>query len=176
MKNNSSCGRNSDETCFNGISLALENPDDLIYNKVIATVPLWYHTMVCVILTSLAINGMLLNGLVLRYFWNRRKNLQPYNLLLVNLTCAELILASVGIPFDVLALLQNGWRFGKDICIVVGALVTTSGFVSILTICTLAIFGYGSIFRFGSRQRKVRSLSTVTVSYTHLTLPTIYSV
>ena len=163
MKSNSSCGRNSDETCFNGIATALENPDDLIYNKVIATVPLWYHTMVCVILTSLAINGMLLNGLVLRHFWKRRKNLQPYNLLLVNLTCAELILASIGIPFDVMALLQNGWRFGKDICIVVGALATTSGFVSILTICTLAIFGYGSIFRFGSRQRKVRSLSIVII-------------
>ena len=163
MKNNNSCGRNSDGTCFNGIAPALENPDDFIYNKVIATVPLWYHTMVCVILTSLAINGMLLNGLVLRHFWNRRKNLQPYNLLLVNLTCAELILASIGIPFDVLALLQNGWRFGKDICIVVGTLVTTSGFVSILSICTLAIFGYGSIFRFGSRQRKARSLSTVVI-------------
>ena len=161
MRNRSSCGLNSGEICLSSITSEQKNPDDIIYNRIIATVPLWYHTMVCVILTSLAINGVILNGLVLRHFWIRRKVQKPYNLLLVNLTFVELLLASISIPFDVLALLQNGWRFGKYLCIVVGMLSTTSGFVSILTICTLAIFGYGSIFQFGVRHRKARSIGTV---------------
>ena len=139
MTNKSSCGLGDEAIGLCSIAQALKSADDMIYNQTIATVPLWYHTMVCVLLTSLAINGVILNGLVLRHFWIRRRSQQPYNLMLVNLTCVELILALIGIPFDVLALLQNGWRLGKDVCIIAGTLVTTSGFVSILTICALSI-------------------------------------
>ena len=93
MRNKSSCRLNGEEICSGSITQAIEPSDDIIYHKVIATVPLWYHTMVCVILTSLAINGIILNGLVLRHFWIRRKVQKPYNLLLVNLTFVELLLA-----------------------------------------------------------------------------------
>ena len=125
-------------------------------------VPLWYHTTICVFLTSLAINGVILNGLVLRHFWLRRNIQKPYNLILVNLAFVELILSIVGVPFDIIPLLHNGWGLGNLACMGFGAVVTTAGFVSILTICVLSVLGYGSVFRLSSKIGKVQSLRTVT--------------
>ena len=36
-------------------------------------------------------------------------------------------MACVGIPMDVMALLQERFVFGKEICVITGTLVTTSG-------------------------------------------------
>ena len=124
--------------------------------------PLWYHTTICVFFTSLAINGVILNGLVLRHFWQRRNILKPYNLLLVNLAFVELIIAVVGVPFDIIPLLHNGWRLGNLACTGTGAVVSTAAFVSILTICVLSVLGYGSVFRLSDKIGKGQSLSNVT--------------
>ena len=51
----------------------------------------------------------------------------PYNYLLINLAIAELVLASVGVVFDILPLIHYGWPFGVNVCIGTGVLVTTSG-------------------------------------------------
>ena len=51
----------------------------------------------------------------------------PYNLILVNLALVEFLLAFFGVSMDVLALIQDGWQYGKDLCMAQGALVTTAG-------------------------------------------------
>ena len=78
----------------------LINVTNDIYTKQLVAVDLWYHTTVIVFLTTLGINGTLLNGLVLRYFWYRRQNLNSYNIVLINLAFVELLLATIGVSFD----------------------------------------------------------------------------
>jgi len=51
----------------------------------------------------------------------------PYNLILINLAVVEFLLAFFGVSMDVLALIQDGWQYGKDLCMAQGALVTTAG-------------------------------------------------
>ena len=130
---------------------------DQIYQTKIAGVPLWYYTGVCVVLASLGINGVLLNGLVIRGFVISPSIRTPYNAIVLNLAVAEFLLATFGVTLDVQSLVQNGWVHGKNICVTTGALVTTSGFVSMLTLCVLSICRYNSIFRFGNVTENVSS-------------------
>ena len=51
----------------------------------------------------------------------------PANAVLINLTLVEFLMAFVGVPMEVLPLLQDGWGPGKEVCIVTGTVVTTSG-------------------------------------------------
>ena len=41
----------------------------------------------------------------------------------------EFLIATVGVPFDVFALVKEEWGLGKAICVSSGALVTTCGMV-----------------------------------------------
>ncbi len=43
-----------------------------IYHRTMVDLPLWYHTIVSGVLTSVGIVGGILNSLVLRHFWLRR--------------------------------------------------------------------------------------------------------
>ena len=52
---------------------------------------------------------------------------KPYNLILINLALVEFILAAIGLPLDIFALVKKGWILGKNICIISGSLVTTAG-------------------------------------------------
>ena len=52
---------------------------------------------------------------------------KPDNLVLINLAVTELILAAVGIPLDINALMKEGWVLGKFACVFSGGLVTTAG-------------------------------------------------
>ena len=52
---------------------------------------------------------------------------KPYNLVLINLAIVEFILAAIGLPLDIFALVKKGWILGKNICIISGSLVTTAG-------------------------------------------------
>ena len=54
----------------------------------------------------------------------------PSNLLLINLAVVEFLLAFVGVPMDVLSLLRDGWGPGKELCILTGTVVTTSGMIT----------------------------------------------
>ena len=138
----------------------IQNDIDEIYNKRIASVAIWFHTTVLVTLTILGINGTLLNGLVLRYFWIRRKKQTSYNLTLINLALVELVIATCGVSLDVTSLIKNGWVLGSDICIISGTIVTTSGFVSMLTLCVLSVLGYGSVSRYEKRKGRDSSKDT----------------
>lgn len=40
---------------------------------------------------------------------------------------AELLLAGIGIPMDLHALIQYGWGLGENVCTTTGTIVTTSG-------------------------------------------------
>ena len=51
----------------------------------------------------------------------------PANAVLINLTLVEFLMAFVGVPTEVLPLFQDGWGPGKEVCIVTGTVVTTSG-------------------------------------------------
>ena len=129
-------------------------------------VPSWYHTTVCVYLTSLAIIGILLNCIVIISFLSSPLIRTPYNVIVINLAFADFVLASVGVTLDLYSLVQNGWVLGEWLCVASGVVVTTSGFSSILTLCVLAICRYGSIFYFGHITNKVPSyyIATMTIS------------
>ena len=118
-------------------------------------VPIWYFTSMCICITSLGINGMLLNGLVIRSFISKPIFHAPYNLIVLNLIFAEIILSSFGLGMDFQALIQNGWVLGNELCVVSGALVTTAAFASAATICALSVFRYGSIFHYGNFEENV---------------------
>ena len=45
----------------------------------------------------------------------------------MNLIFAELIMASFGVPVNFVASLQHGWKMGKLLCDVFGALLTLEG-------------------------------------------------
>ena len=72
------------------------------------------------------------------------------------------MLAFVGVALDVQALVQNGWVLGKNMCIASGALITTSEFVSMLTLCALSVCRYGGIFQSGNFAENVNSYKTAT--------------
>ena len=65
----------------------------------------------------------------------------PYNYLLINLALAELVIASVGVTFDLNSLLNHGWSFGVNVCNVSGLIVTTSGmkFFEIHFLCAASV-------------------------------------
>lgn len=134
--------------------------DEDIYIHDMVQVPLWYYTSYCVVLTSVGINGGLLNGLVIRMFLQKAYIQTPYNNIILNLAFAEFLMASVGITHDIVALIQDGWKLGKLMCVSTGALVTTCGFVSILTISTLSVCRYESILQFDKSYEKVTSHRT----------------
>ena len=46
---------------------------------------------------------------------------------MANFAAANLLIATFGATSDTLALIYNGWTFGKSICFLTGVLVTTSG-------------------------------------------------
>ena len=50
-----------------------------------------------------------------------------FNRMLINLIFAELISCSYGIPIDITAALQHGWKLGKEMCNTTGAILTLSG-------------------------------------------------
>ena len=109
----------------------------------------------CICITSLGINGMLLNGLVIRSFISNPILHAPYNLIVLNLIFAEIILSSLGLGMDFQTLIQNGWVLGNELCVVSGALVTTAAFASSATICALSVVRYGSIFHYGNFEENV---------------------
>ena len=45
----------------------------------------------------------------------------------MNLILAELVSSAYGIPIDITAALQNGWKLGKSVCTATGAILTLSG-------------------------------------------------
>ena len=62
-----------------------------------------------------------------KYFNKHFQIRTPYNYLLINLAVAELVIASVGVTFDLNSLLNHGWSFGVNVCNGSGLVVTTSG-------------------------------------------------
>ena len=62
-----------------------------------------------------------------KYFNKHFQIRTPYNYLLINLALAELVIASVGVTFDLNSLLNHGWSFGVNVCNGSGLVVTTSG-------------------------------------------------
>ena len=60
--------------------------------------------------------------------------------MLINLAVAEFLIAFVGVPMDVLPLLHDKWIPEKDLCIITGTIVTTTG-IDIL-ICHTIIMGH----------------------------------
>ena len=47
--------------------------------------------------------------------------------LLMNLIFADLIMASIGIPFDICATFQHGWKMNKYVCNFCGFVHTLTG-------------------------------------------------
>eukprot|EP00094_Tigriopus_californicus_P011187 TCALIF_10796-PA protein Name:"Similar to Pineal opsin (Petromyzon marinus)" AED:0.10 eAED:0.10 QI:118/0.8/0.83/1/0.8/0.66/6/148/385 len=63
----------------------------------------------------------------------------PFNLVLMNLIVAELLISLIGIPIDLTASLLQGWKLGYHLCLVTGFSMTLLGMVSIFTLSSLAI-------------------------------------
>ncbi|KAL8163988.1 UNVERIFIED_CONTAM: G-protein coupled receptor 84 [Gekko kuhli] len=65
-----------------------------------------------------------------------------FNLLIVNLTLADLLYCTFLQPFSVDSYLHLHWRTGADFCRVFGMLLFVSNSVSILTLCLIAVSRY----------------------------------
>ena len=50
-----------------------------------------------------------------------------FNLLLINLTVCELLVAGLGIPVDAVAAAQLGWKMGRAVCWLTGFMLTFLG-------------------------------------------------
>ena len=50
-----------------------------------------------------------------------------FNLLLINLTVCELLVALLGIPVDAVAAAQLGWKMGRAVCCLTGFILTFLG-------------------------------------------------
>ena len=150
------------ETNISDFTQENSEENDTAYAIRIASVPLWYYTFVCVCLASLGINGIILNGLVIRSFIIRPSIRTPYNVIVLNLAFVEFLLAGVGVPADVQALIHRGWTLGTITCAINGIVVTTCGFTSMLTLCALSVCRYGRIFHFSNITETVSSFHVAT--------------
>nr|XP_042698176.1 G-protein coupled receptor 84 isoform X2 [Chrysemys picta bellii] len=86
--------------------------------------------------------GTLGNVLTLLAFAADAKVQTRFNLLIVNLTLADLLYCAVLQPFSVDSYLHLHWRAGPSFCRVFGMLLFVSNSVSILTLCLIAVSRY----------------------------------
>ncbi|XP_067391154.1 LOW QUALITY PROTEIN: G-protein coupled receptor 84 [Emydura macquarii macquarii] len=86
--------------------------------------------------------GTLGNVLTLLAFVADSKLQTRFNLLIVNLTLADLLYCAVLQPFSVDSYLHLHWRAGPSFCRVFGMLLFVSNSVSILTLCLIAVSRY----------------------------------
>ncbi|XP_075757769.1 G-protein coupled receptor 84 [Pelodiscus sinensis] len=89
--------------------------------------------------------GTLGNVLTLLAFAADAKVQTRFNLLIVNLTLADLLYCAVLQPFSVDSYLHLRWRTGASFCRVFGMLLFVSNSVSILTLCLIAVSRYALI-------------------------------
>ncbi|XP_038234788.1 G-protein coupled receptor 84 [Dermochelys coriacea] len=86
--------------------------------------------------------GTLGNMLTLLAFAADAKVQTRFNLLIVNLTLADMLYCAVLQPFSVDSYLHLHWRAGPSFCRVFGMLLFVSNSVSILTLCLIAVSRY----------------------------------
>ena len=65
-----------------------------------------------------------------------------FNLLLINLIVVELLVSTLGLPFDGVAAYQQGWKMGDMACQVVGFTLTFLGRLKFLHKINLRKFDY----------------------------------
>ena len=64
-------------------------------------------------------------NLILNYFLLKLHD--EFNLMLMNMIVAELIMAVYGIPIDFTSSVLHGWKMGRNMCYATGFLLTLSG-------------------------------------------------
>lgn len=89
-----------------------------------------------------AVTGTVGNVLTLLALVIQRKLRTRFNLLIANLTLADLLYCTVLQPFSVDTYLHLHWRTGATFCRVFGLLLFASNSVSILTLCLIALGRY----------------------------------
>ncbi|XP_006169173.1 G-protein coupled receptor 84 [Tupaia chinensis] len=89
-----------------------------------------------------AVTGTVGNVLTLLALAIQPKLRTRFNLLIANLTLADLLYCTVLQPFSVDTYLHLHWRTGATFCRVFGLLLFTSNSVSILTLCLIALGRY----------------------------------
>jgi hypothetical protein len=70
------------------------------------------------------------NNIIVQFYSKTLYNFKlwtEFNLLLMNLILAELLVSLYGIPVDFLASLQGGWKMGPTLCKATGFILTTLG-------------------------------------------------
>ncbi|XP_043939898.1 G-protein coupled receptor 84 [Protopterus annectens] len=86
--------------------------------------------------------GTIGNLLTVVAFASDKKLQTKFNLLIVNLTFADILYCSFLQPFSVDAYIHLHWRSGESFCRVFGLLLFVSNAVSILTLCLIAVSRY----------------------------------
>ncbi|XP_006728774.1 G-protein coupled receptor 84 [Leptonychotes weddellii] len=89
-----------------------------------------------------AVTGTVGNGLTLLTLAIQPKLRTRFNLLIANLTVADLLYCTLLQPFSVDTYLHLQWRAGATFCRVFGLLLFASNAVSILTLCLIALARY----------------------------------
>uniref|UniRef100_A0A8C4T6T1 G-protein coupled receptors family 1 profile domain-containing protein n=1 Tax=Erpetoichthys calabaricus TaxID=27687 RepID=A0A8C4T6T1_ERPCA len=86
--------------------------------------------------------GTVGNSLTLLAFATDRKLQTPFNVLILNLTVADLLYCTFLQPISVDSYLHLRWRCGPGFCRLFGLLLFLSNSVSILTLCLIAVSRY----------------------------------
>nr|XP_056723066.1 G-protein coupled receptor 84 [Euleptes europaea] len=86
--------------------------------------------------------GTVGNVLTLLAYAGETKLQTRFNVLIVNLTLADILYCTFLQPFSVDSYLHLHWRAGADFCRVFGMLLFVSNSVSILTLCLIAVSRY----------------------------------
>ncbi|XP_063152666.1 G-protein coupled receptor 84 [Candoia aspera] len=87
-----------------------------------------------------------------------------FNLLIVNLTLADILYCTFLQPFSVDSYLHLYWRSGADFCRVFGMLLFVSNSVSILTLCLIAVSRYLLIANMAQFDRIFSRLGVVLIA------------
>lgn len=83
--------------------------------------------------------GFLVNGLIICVFIREKSLRTPFNFVLMNLIVTEFVMMTVGLPFDIVAAYDKGWKLGYTPCLFLGFLMTSTGMSCIYSLTALSV-------------------------------------
>ncbi|XP_033231733.1 opsin-3-like [Belonocnema kinseyi] len=91
-------------------------------------------------LATIGITGFTLNLLVIIFILQDMKNLwTPVNIVLVNLSISDALMAAIGVPFAAISALSGGWPWSYELCTWYGWLMSSLGIASIGNLTAMAV-------------------------------------
>lgn len=83
--------------------------------------------------------GFCVNGLIICVFIREKSLRTPFNYVLMNLIVTEFVMMTAGLPFDIIAAYDKGWKLGYTPCLFLGFLMTSTGMSCIYSLTALSV-------------------------------------